>query len=116
MTQQNCELLLKDVSARLPYGVKLTDGKGNIYHTNPLTCIGVFCNDGTWVPYLRPMSSMTEEERKEYQGFFEKLPRDFITPSRALHLFDWLNAHHFDFRNLIGQGLALEAPEGIYNK
>ena len=61
------------------------------------------------LPYLRPMSSMTEEERKEYQAFFNydgvEYPEEYI---------DWLNAHHFDYRGLIEKGLALEAPEGMY--
>ena len=61
-------------------------------------------------PYLRPMSSMTEEEIKEYQAFFNydgvEYPEEYI---------DWLNAHHFDYRGLIEKGLALKAPEGIYN-
>lgn len=56
-------------------------------------------------PYLRPLSSMTEEERK----YFRKLafPYDFV---------DTLNKHHFDYRNLIEKGLALEAPEDMYKK
>ena len=56
-------------------------------------------------PYLRPLSSMTEEERK----YFRKLafPYDFV---------DALNKHHFDYRNLIEKGLALEAPEDMYKK
>ena len=29
--------------------------------------------------------------------------------------YDWLNAHHFDYRGLIEKGLAIEAPEGMYN-
>ena len=56
-------------------------------------------------PYLRPLSSMTEEERK----YFRKLAftYDFV---------DALNKHHFDYRNLIEKGLALEAPEDMYKK
>ena len=37
-----------------------------------------------------------------------------IYQDKALELLDWLNAHHFDYRNLIGKGLALRAPEGMY--
>lgn len=61
-------------------------------------------------PYLRPLSSMTEEEKEEYQAFFNydgvEYPEEYI---------DWLNAHHFDYRGLIEKGLALEAHEGMYN-
>ena len=65
-------------------------------------------------PYLRPMSSMTEEEKKEYDEF------EFISASHFAHgieageLTEWLNSHHFDYRGLIEKGLALPAPEGMY--
>ena len=71
-------------------------------------------------PYLRPMSSMTEDERKEYNDIvkntidFYDCPKSedvclFVTP------IDWLNKHHFDYRELISMELALEAPKGMYN-
>ena len=78
-------------------------------------------------PYLRPMSSMTKEEydslahlhllgnnvhsyRMDSGGFiFEGFK------SYTLGLLDWINANHFDYRGLIEKGLALEAPEGMYN-
>ena len=61
--------------------------------------------------YLRPMSSMTEEESTTYEYSF--------LYSNDLRIYaeeyiDWLNAHHFDYRGLIEKGLALEAPEGMY--
>lgn len=57
-------------------------------------------------PYLRPMSSMTEDEEDEFEI---KIRGSLVS------YFDWLNAHHFDYRGLIEKGLALEAPEGMYN-
>lgn len=72
--------------------------------------------DRTWdieycKPYLRPISSMTEEEKIDYQAFFDyngvEYPEEYI---------DWLNAHHFDYRGLIPMGLALEAPNDMYRK
>lgn len=65
-------------------------------------------------PYLRSMSSMTEEERKDYKHV---APGLYIIDS--IHIpnvqqVDWLNAHHFDYRGLIEKGLALEAPKGMY--
>ena len=60
--------------------------------------------DGECKPYLRPMSSMTEEEEKEYHDARSDYYDDLGT-------YDWLNAHHFDYRGLIEKGLALEAPE-----
>jgi len=126
MTQEDKELLLKDLCGRLPYGVVISRGQ---YDKNPIkinsisiTSIGIFFNgyftegvhftfDGKgdiWPkPYLRPMSSMTEEEEKEYLLF--SLSRN------NTECLDWLNAHHFDYRWLILKGLALEAPEGMYN-
>ena len=113
MAQENKELLLKDLSARLPYGVFMTNKKlrKTFY---PLTCDdlkdAMFDDDWDDIPYLRPLSSMTEEEKEEYQAFFNydgvEYPEEYI---------DWLNKHHFDYRGLIEKGLALEAPKDMYN-
>ena len=137
MTKEEKELLLKDICARLPYGVKglrsYSDDIVEIYDITPKCEInsnigqGTFtelcftnldcCSIGDFKPYLRPMSSMTEEERAEY---FLLKHRDndrddnIILIDEASTLIDWLNAHHFDYRGLIEKGLALEAPEGMY--
>ena len=124
MIKEDKELLLKDLCARLPYGVKIQFYLPN-YQTNSFDekigevfeignvfthvhCDGIDClpNTSRVKPYLRPMSSMTEEER----GFSEQIYKDegFWTH------FDWLNAHHFDYRGLIEKGLAIEAPEDMY--
>jgi len=67
-------------------------------------------------PYLRPMSSMTEEESREYNSF--SLGEDWVSNPYmgvpAFHVLDWLNSRHFDYRGLIEKGLALEAPNGMY--
>jgi len=162
MTQEEKQLLLNDLCARLPYGVIIAYKEGkNDYHCwtlRTLNAPGISKSDtapdsdgeieyteqagiGTrtgirplrlekMLPYLRPMSSMTEEEKKEYHkqvdidldrtaevlreqfeaGTFH--PENKFTPQYC-HI-DWLNAHHFDFRGLIPMGLALEAPEGMY--
>lgn len=71
-------------------------------------------------PYLRPMSSMTEEEKKErLSAFFTVVDTKLgLTPMlsglKSIEYTDWLNAHHFDYRGLIEKCLALEAPEGMY--
>ena len=73
-------------------------------------------------PYLRPMSSMTEEEKVEIQDLYHKNTQEvFKDPSEIrgyrfydISVVDWLNEHHFDYRGLIPMGLALEAPEDIY--
>lgn len=63
-------------------------------------------------PYLRPMSSMTWDERFEYDKFVNG---DNTLKNHANEI-DWLNAHHFDHRGLIEKGWALEATEGMYKQ
>jgi hypothetical protein len=157
MTQEDKNILLKDLCARLPYGVIIAYKEGkNDYHCwtlRTLNAPGISKSDTApdsdgeieyteqagigmrtgirplrlekMLPYLRPMSSMTEEERRyllEELGFDEDLENgelnDFgsyvYRSVNVLLLFDWLNAHHFDYRGLIPMGLALEAPEEMY--
>lgn len=152
MTQEEKQLLLKDLCARLPYHgliCQTNKGKG--------TLISVECsfgedlvyvdfgrseaeefdlNDGDTVkPYLRPMSSMTEEEQEEFGNlvglwkyncggsirFVNHLPnlsgefaKTLVSEIIIANAIDWLNKHHFDFRGLIEEGLALESPEDMY--
>lgn len=117
MTQENKELLLKDLYARLPYGVKV---KVKYYDDN-WRLLAIYTNGTTYVtrdigypietyfedckPYFRPMSSMTEEEKSMYEGLM--IGTDNI--SYMLDVVDWLNAHHFDYRGLIDKSLALDA-------
>ena len=129
MTQEEKQLLLKDLCARLPYGVicygvtKDTDEDGNyidkgvteiLYELHSYKCcyglVGLMneCDIESIKPYLRPMSSMTEEERKEYNKVMfqsERYENDYAADV------DWLNAHHFDYRGLIPMGLAIEVTE-----
>lgn len=134
MTQEEKQLLLKDLCARLPHGVQCEIG-GLRY--GPYTFTGNDVEDliagRTFKPYLRPMSSMTEEELKElndkYGGiayfFIQEQPYCYglqaqhsdigsIEISEFSEIYDWLDAHHFDYRGLIEKGLALEAPEDMY--
>ena len=63
-------------------------------------------------PYLFPLSSMTKEQKKEYQYITERWMND---PAYSISdSIDWLNKHHFDYRGLIEKGLALEASEEMY--
>ena len=116
MTQKQKQLLLVDLCARLPYQpiCEFTDTEDD-FCTTP-AALGYSLRDfiaGKVLikPYLRPMSSMTEEEKEDYNSKFEG--RDF---SWEIYYgsTDWLNAHHFDYRGLIEKGLALEAPEDMY--
>ena len=84
MTQEDKELLLRDLCARLPYGVKCIVTKsrteegqkgevGKITYIclEGVECIGnepFFSEFGNFKPYLRSMSSMTEEELKEFRA------------------------------------------------
>ena len=110
MTQEEKQLLLTDLCARLPYGVKIE----KTYVDYPTTLheddiVSWKIGEIKIKPHLRPMSSMTEEEKIEYVIAWDS--RQPYLPTEAM---DWLNAHHFDYRGLIGKGLALEAPEGMY--
>lgn len=129
MTQEEKQLLLKDLCGRLPYGVKvhnpnpkfphedeyiqtLTDIHGTM-QSNWIT-FGTDCeeinvdwnigniNQDVLKPYLRKMPSLDSEE---YLDFDCNEGNDF----------DWLNSHHIDYRGLIEKRLALEAPSDMYN-
>ena len=116
MTQEEKQLLLKDLCARLPYNVKVKSSRRQIVVTLSLDIMTDFYLGCTVKPYLRPMSSMTEEEYKEYSKLWD-LQDEFPTDADIrfkIDVFDWLNAHHFDYRGLIEKGLALEAKEGMY--
>ena len=128
MTQEDKQLLLIDLCARLPYKPRVR----YYYYSNGFAAIDGYSNEGylsyqnledfsiypkyglekTRVynikPYLRHLSSMTEEEEKEFK---ETLQYTQFT----LESYDWLNAHHFDYRELIERGLALKAPKDMYN-
>ena len=117
MTQKDKELLLKDLCARLPYGVIVQyRGHNTIIKNKLLTGSDLDCNMEYYKPYLRPMSSMTEDERKELWELLKKL--GMASDTKRL---DWLNKKMFDYRKddegktMIDKGLALKAPEGMYN-
>lgn len=120
MTQEEKSLLLQDLCARLPYGVYVyANGMGcyklssiELYKGNVIIEINeerLSYHLYEIKPYLRPMSSMTEEERNEYERF------SHFSIGLAPILMDWIYSHHLDCCGLIEKGLALEAPEGMYN-
>ena len=144
MTQEDKDLVLRDLCARLPYGMKIKTKDDNesytllAMHPNKDIAVIGFQIDDIFVtskikidaikPYLRSMSSMTEEEKKEYIEFagyeieesvngrhYEYYLKDFCgtpdNPSVNTDGVDWLNAHHFDYRGLIEKGLAIEVTE-----
>lgn len=140
MTQENKQLLFKVLCEMLPYGIicKASHGIGNTDKKHEYigvlkfvgNCHGVIADyyedlphdtglinnvfyDIEYIkPYLRPMSSMTEEEKEEERKLW-----DIVTTTRNdLHYLytDFLVSHHFDYRGLIEKGFALEAPENMY--
>ena len=112
MTQEDKELLIQDLCARLPYGVICTDSN----NTGELTQISIphdicvleygdsaVCSIADCRPYLFPLSSMSKELRKEYDEMYEKYrysPTDIV---------DWYYRNHIDNRGLIIEGLAIDA-------
>ena len=136
MTQEDKELLLKDLCARLPYGVKI---EMTWWVMDEGTCLSTtlepdhieqILNDEVGnaeiKPYLFPMSSMTEEQcYKFYCRFveneidyndFKKYYFDGCSWNKVLTLIsdcgdiiDWFNKNHFDYRGLIEKGLAIDA-------
>ena len=127
MIQEEKELLLVDLCARLPYWVKVKvryyyeyeDGTFKKYNETKyfdaeildLLISGDRSLDDI-KPYLRPMSSMTEEEQKEYHKTFraEVYGRGFVYVE-SIRSFDWLNKKMFDYRGLIPKGRAIEVTE-----
>ena len=139
MTQENKELLLQDLCGRIPYGVKMNHIADT--ENNPIALVGIAktmitlesaAGYGTsdiedYIPYLFPLSSMTEEQKKELdkkfhlmgiygnnilihyhsQGYWDTdLEVDF---QDWLWLINWLNKNHFDYRGLIEKELAIDA-------
>lgn len=121
MRQNDKELLIRDLCARLPYGVIVHleyDKNTSVTREMGLGSLhDIMFDSAEGKPYLRPLSSMTEEESKEFGLLQTDFYIDgFLYPIAASNLIDWLNAHHFDYRGLIEKGLALEAPEDMYKK
>ena len=130
MTQEEKDILIADLCGRLPYKVKCSTPYGigvldsiDMEHMD-LTFEGPDDNyytlDRNIKPYLRPMSSMTEEEREEFRllgGIISYNPNHNTYSMSAFspEAYDWLNKNMFDYRGLIPKGLALEAKEGLYN-
>lgn len=133
----NQELKTIDLCGRLPYGVIGVADCGII---SPLiergeadfdiiTSIRYRTNKHGWRPYLRRMDSMTDEEQHAVNRLIgrEKCTNKYgdihcynngesvVDIVSIANYIDWLNAHHFDYRGLIDKGLALEAPDGMYN-
>lgn len=144
MTQEEKkQLLIKDLCSRVMYGVicSVTHKKNGELVKEDMKLSGIF-EDGNfyfldkmgstysdnYIPYLRPISSITKEEESdlrwiahdETDGYCtnDKL---YYTGNKIVYLdyipdyIDFMHEHHLDYRGLIEEGLVLEAPEGMYN-
>lgn len=137
MTQEDKELLLKDLCARLPYHIRVKvwlkdgtteEGALDLEHNyGDVLKDAFYYNEIVKIkPYLFPMSSMTDEQcYKFYCGFveneidyndFKKYYFDSCSWDKVLTLIsdcsdiiDWFNENHFDYRGLIEKGLAIDA-------
>lgn len=144
MKQEDKKLLLQDLCSRLPYGVKMNH-IANDEHS-PSTLIGIdrdyvslqsiggysYVPVEHYKPYLFPISSMTEEQKKEYYSLADDVtikpgqgcylgikihciklgisdnPHEEVWDYIDLGALDWLNKNHFDYRDLIPKGLAID--------
>lgn len=128
MTQEDKMLLIKDLSSRLPYAFHVQHISGvsgilhdiSIYHIYDendniydAICYTDLFEDGGSIsiehfkPYLFPLSSMTDNQKQEYQYITERWMHD---PSYSISdSIDWLNKNHFDYHNLIDKNLAIDA-------
>lgn len=122
MTQKDKELLLRDLCARLPYGVKVNEAVqgdftliGLIKERAFTTCETEDCYNDFPIecikPYLFPFSSMTDEEQRTLDSMCNGV--EMVSRLSGLKMFDkafdWLNKNHFDYRGLIEKGLAIDA-------
>ena len=134
MTQEEKELVIKDLCARLPYSVQIhISYEDGFKYDKTLTYEDVknysqlpACSTTIVKPYLRPLSSMTDEEEAEIANIIEGIYDFTFRTEELLEMIsmqktfpmasiDWFHEKGFDIRGLIPKGLALEAPEGIYN-
>lgn len=144
MTQEDKNLLLQDLYGRIPYGVKMNHIADT--ESNPITLVGIAktmitlessAGYGTsdiedYIPYLFPISSMTEEQKKEYYSLADDVtikpgqgcylgikihciklgisdnPHEGVWDDIDIRAIDWLNKNHFDYRGLIEKGLAID--------
>ena len=132
MTNEERKLFMEELCKRLPYGVKVNVCKGkpddhfeitdNVLTLSQMNLDTAICGfkevfyhvfAANVRPYLRPMMPMTEAEVNEYFGLLE---RDGDNLHETFESVGWLYENHFDCMGLIGKGLALEAPDGMYSK
>ena len=116
MTEENKNLLLQELSARLPYGVKV-EYENKIFDIDYISSYQEIKLDEFTInytidisdvkPYLFPLSSMTEEQQLFYSTHLNYMP--------YYQRVDWFNKHHLDYRGIIPLGIAIDATgKNIY--
>jgi len=118
MRQNDKELLIRDLCARLPYGVIVHleyDKNTSITREMGIGSLhDIMFDSAEGKPYLRPMSSMTEEERLLFYQNTLQYNEETGYSEYTYKSIDWLNKYHFDYRGLIERDIAIEAPKGMY--
>ena len=128
MTLENKKLLIQDVMARLPYNTKyqIKDEENlepliigghikinNDYFFNFIISENQrldFKDISEFKPCLFPMSSMTEEQSMEFALLQVNTHKEgWLFASDCSNMIHWLNKNHFDYRELISKGLAINA-------
>ena len=136
MTQEDKELLFKDLCARLPYNVicQVEFRESGKYQSKSMFLSGVFTDEAYFTtesgsiysneynPYLFPLSSMTKEQQEEFDRIYiddmrvildnitNRLEgKSYETNFGPYKYIDWLNENHFDYRGLIPMELAIDA-------
>jgi hypothetical protein len=130
-SEEEIELLFQDLCVRLPYGVKAKvlgwdeENEEEVYvdlrvysiNTDGYVYFESNDYDVDYVQfddcqlYLRPMSSMTKEEKNEYEHIATGIEVENGVRIPNVNQIDWLNAHHFDYRGLIEKDLAIKITE-----
>ena len=120
MTKEEKSLLLKDLSARLAYGVVYHRNDGANIKLNAIDVERGLLNytddieERECKPYLRSIDDMTEEEEKEIcqsMKDYNLLPGPDRAGVFCGEIVEWLNSHYFDYRGLIEKDLAIEVTE-----
>ena len=127
MTQEQKELLFKDLCARLPYNVicQVEFKENGKYNSKVMLLSGIFTDEAYFTtkggsiysneykPYLFPFSSMTEEEKEEYCQLQQRIiynSKGVVNEDVAKYI-NWCYKKHLDINNLIPMGLAIDATE-----
>ena len=126
MLEEEKKILLNDLCARLSHHPILQFDEKVFQEDECLYGLrensgNFLINDGYYIeevkPYLRSMSTMTDDEKKYiHENFDYSISFGVECFNKTPEYYDYLNANHFDYRGLIVMGLALEAPEEMYKK